>query len=88
MSASPHANGGQLTRDLELPEIREHGVTLDKPATTKSEATRVLGCYLRDVLSLNSHTANFRIFHTQSKEVAEQVARQDARLRDQIASRA
>lgn len=60
MSANPHANGGELLRDLRLPDFREYGVEVPKPATTFSEATRVLGAFLRDVVSLNPD--NFRIF--------------------------
>ncbi len=53
MSANPHANGGSLTRDLELPDFREYGVQLAGPACSFSEATRVLGQWLRDVIKLN-----------------------------------
>jgi len=59
MSANPHANGGLLLRDLRLPDYREYGVDVPAPGTTKSEATRVLGTYLRDVVRLNQR--NFRI---------------------------
>ncbi len=50
MSANPHANGGLLTRDLELPDFRDYAVEVPAPATTTSEATRVLGGWLRDVI--------------------------------------
>ncbi len=53
MSANPHANGGRLTRELELPEFRDHAVEVSGPATTSSEATRVLGRWLRDVVKHN-----------------------------------
>ncbi len=53
MSANPHTNGGLLLRDLELPDFSEYGVDVPKPATTTSEATRVLGTWLRDVIRLN-----------------------------------
>ncbi len=62
MGAVPHANGGLLTRDLELPDFRDFAVAVEGPAATTSEATRVLGRYLRDVLVLNADQANFRIF--------------------------
>ena len=62
MGAIPHANGGLLTRDLELPDFRDYAVPLTAPATGTSEATRVLGGFLRDVLTRNARTANFRIF--------------------------
>jgi len=59
MSANPRANGGQLLKDLRLPDFRQYGVAVSKPGTSNSEATRVLGTYLRDVIRANP--ANFRI---------------------------
>jgi len=60
MSANPHANGGLLRRDLALPDFRDYAVTVDHPATTSSEATKVLGTFLRDVIRDNPET--FRLF--------------------------
>jgi xylulose-5-phosphate/fructose-6-phosphate phosphoketolase len=59
MSANPHANGGELLHDLRLPDFRDYAVDVPKPGTTTSEATRVLGAYLRDVIARNPD--NFRI---------------------------
>jgi xylulose-5-phosphate/fructose-6-phosphate phosphoketolase len=59
MSANPHANGGELLQDLRLPDFRDYAVEVPKPGTTTSEATRVLGAYLRDVIARNPD--NFRI---------------------------
>jgi len=53
MSANPHANGGELLRPLRLPDFRDYAVAVDRPATTFSEATRVLGTFLRDVIRDN-----------------------------------
>ncbi len=53
MSANPHANGGLLLRDLELPDFRRYAVEVPAPAKTSSEATRVLGGWLRDVMQAN-----------------------------------
>jgi len=53
MSANPHANGGLLVRDLELPDFRRYAVDVPNPASTFSEATRVLGAWLRDVIRAN-----------------------------------
>ena len=50
MSANPHANGGLLLHDLRLPDFRDYGVEVAAPATQTSEATRVLGTWLRDVI--------------------------------------
>jgi xylulose-5-phosphate/fructose-6-phosphate phosphoketolase len=62
MSANPHVNGGLLLRPLALPDFRTYGVEVTKPGTTFSEATRVLGAFLRDVMRLNEDDRNFRIF--------------------------
>jgi xylulose-5-phosphate/fructose-6-phosphate phosphoketolase len=60
MSANPRANGGLLLRDLALPDFRTYAVNAEKPGTTWSEATRVLGTFLRDVIAQNPDT--FRLF--------------------------
>jgi len=59
MGANPHANGGLLLRDLELPDFRAHAVDVARPGVGSSEATRVLGAFLREVIELNGD--NFRI---------------------------
>jgi xylulose-5-phosphate/fructose-6-phosphate phosphoketolase len=59
MSANLHANGGELLNDLRLPDFRDYAMPVQKPATTTSEATRVLGTYLRDVIRDNPD--NFRL---------------------------
>lgn len=53
MSANPHANGGLLLRDLDLPDFRDYAVPVTQPAVETEEATRVLGRYLRDVIRRN-----------------------------------
>jgi xylulose-5-phosphate/fructose-6-phosphate phosphoketolase len=53
MGANPHANGGVLLRDLELPDFRAYAVEVPSPASSLSEPTRVLGEFLRDVIRLN-----------------------------------
>ena len=60
MSANPHANGGELLRDLELPRFRDYAVEVKAPGATIGEATRVLGGWLRDVIAANPD--NFRLF--------------------------
>jgi xylulose-5-phosphate/fructose-6-phosphate phosphoketolase len=60
MSANPHANGGLLLQDLSLPDFRDYAVAVDRPAASFSEATRVLGTFLRDVIARNP--ATFRLF--------------------------
>ncbi|OBJ69927.1 phosphoketolase family protein [Mycobacterium sp. 1274756.6] len=53
MSANPHANGGLLLHDLDLPDFRDYAVAVPQPATETHEATRVLGGFLRDVMARN-----------------------------------
>jgi xylulose-5-phosphate/fructose-6-phosphate phosphoketolase len=60
MGANPHANGGLLLSDLRLPDFRDYAVEVPAPAERSSEATRVLGTFLRDVVRRNPDT--FRIF--------------------------
>jgi xylulose-5-phosphate/fructose-6-phosphate phosphoketolase len=60
MSANPHANGGLLLRDLDLPDFREYAVDVKEPGVTAAESTRVLGGFLRDVIARNSE--NFLLF--------------------------
>ncbi|MGD2202170.1 phosphoketolase family protein [Microbacterium maritypicum] len=60
MSANPVANGGLLRRDLVLPDFRGYAVDVPSPGGSVSEATRVLGTWLRDVIAANPE--DFRIF--------------------------
>jgi len=62
MGANPHANGGLLLTDLLMPDFREYAVPVPKPGSETAESTRVLGCFLRDVMKLNLQYANFRVF--------------------------
>jgi xylulose-5-phosphate/fructose-6-phosphate phosphoketolase len=60
MSANPHANGGLLRRNLRMPDFRNYGVEVSKPAQIQLENTRPLGALLRDVMRRNMD--NFRVF--------------------------
>ncbi|OMC36953.1 phosphoketolase [Mycobacterium sp. GA-1841] len=53
MSANPHANGGLLLRDLDLPDFTDYAVTVQRPAAETAEPTKVLGTFLRDVIAAN-----------------------------------
>jgi len=61
MGANPHANGGVLLKDLQMPDFRDYAVPVPKPGTETAEATRVLGGFLRDVMKLNLDSRNFRV---------------------------
>jgi xylulose-5-phosphate/fructose-6-phosphate phosphoketolase len=60
MSANPHANGGLLLRELAMPDFREYAVSVERPATETSEATKVLGEFVRDIMRRNPD--RFRLF--------------------------
>ena len=62
MGANPHANGGELLRDLRLPDFREYAVRVPQPGEVDAEDTRVLGGFLRDVIKLNHEPRTFRLF--------------------------
>jgi len=62
MGANPHANGGLLLRDLRLPAIADHALTVPKPGAIAASDMGTLGPYLREVITLNHASANFRLF--------------------------
>ncbi|MEO8855489.1 MAG: phosphoketolase family protein [Burkholderiaceae bacterium] len=62
MGANPHANGGLLLRELELPDYRSYGMEVPKPGVRGAGDTRLLGPFLRDVIKVNDAHRNFRIF--------------------------
>lgn len=61
MGSNPHANGGQLLRDLKLPDFRDYAVNVTTPGHTLAESTRVMGQFLRDVMKGNMDNRNFRV---------------------------
>lgn len=60
MGANPHANGGILLRDLQLPDFRDYAVKLTEPGSVTAESTRIQGQFIRDVVQRNLD--NFRVF--------------------------
>jgi xylulose-5-phosphate/fructose-6-phosphate phosphoketolase len=62
MGANPVANGGKLLRDLRLPDFADYAFDVATPGITGIGATVVAGRYLRDVVTMNAESRNFRIF--------------------------
>ncbi len=62
MGANPHANGGILLHDLQMPDFRDHAVSVPGPGAVSTQDTIVLGKFLRDVTRFNEDKRNFRIF--------------------------
>jgi len=61
MGANPHANGGLLLKELEIPDFSSYAVDVPVPGTEVREATREMGKFLRDVMKLNLDSCNFRV---------------------------
>ncbi len=61
LGMNPHANGGLLLRDLDLPEPEAHAVAVRAPGAVAAVPTSVLGEMLAEVMRRNLATGNFRI---------------------------
>ncbi|PAW95139.1 phosphoketolase [Mucilaginibacter sp. MD40] len=62
MGANPHANGGQLLRELRMPDFKKYAVPIPVRGTGGEGDTYVSGRFLRDVIRENHDKRNFRIF--------------------------
>jgi xylulose-5-phosphate/fructose-6-phosphate phosphoketolase len=62
MGANPHANGGLLLKDLNMPDFRKFEVKVPSPGSVQAADTHELGEFLREVITLNEKQRNFRIF--------------------------
>src|SRR4051812_45322583 len=60
MSASPHANGGVLTTELDIPDFRDFARDVPAPATVREESTSAIGELMRELYVRNPTT--FRLF--------------------------
>jgi xylulose-5-phosphate/fructose-6-phosphate phosphoketolase len=62
MGANPHANGGLLLRELQLPDYRSYAAQVPQPGVPGVGDTRVLAPFLRDVTRMNEARRHFRVF--------------------------
>jgi xylulose-5-phosphate/fructose-6-phosphate phosphoketolase len=62
IGANPHANGGLLLRDLDLPDIRKYAARVTHPGAATAESTKLLAAWLRDIFRLNAEAGNFRMW--------------------------
>ena len=60
MGANPQANGGQLKKNLRMPDFKAYTLKFERPGSVAAENTKPLGKFLRDVMKLNMNT--FRVF--------------------------
>jgi xylulose-5-phosphate/fructose-6-phosphate phosphoketolase len=61
LGATPHANGGLLTRDLPMPALEDFAVAVDKPGASVHEPTRVLGDLLARIMRDTGQRRDFRV---------------------------
>jgi xylulose-5-phosphate/fructose-6-phosphate phosphoketolase len=61
MGANPHANGGRLLVDLDLPPFTDYALPVARSGGQRHESTRQLGKLMRDIFARNAGQANFRI---------------------------
>ncbi|HEY9515348.1 MAG TPA: phosphoketolase family protein [Gemmatimonadaceae bacterium] len=62
LGENPQANGGALLSPLSLPDYERHAVDVPEPGAARTESTKVLGSYLRDVFVNDIEARNFRLF--------------------------
>ena len=62
MGANPHANGGQLLRDLRMPDFRDYEVEVPFPGAVEAQDMTAMGYFVRDIYKLNTAERNFRVF--------------------------
>ena len=60
ISANPHANGGLLRKELELPDFRDYATKVPAPGALYALPTDVLAHFLAEVMRLNM--SSFRVF--------------------------
>jgi len=62
LGANPHANGGRVLVDLDLPEFTGYAIPVARPGAEHHESTRQLGKLMRDIFTRNAGRRNFRLF--------------------------
>ncbi len=62
LGKAPEANGGALLEPLALPEYERYAVDVPAPGAERTQGTKVLGSYLRDVFANDAGSRTFRLF--------------------------
>lgn len=60
MGANPHANGGILLKELNIPDFKDYMIEVKKPGIIKASDMMELSKFVRDIVKLNPN--NYRIF--------------------------
>lgn len=62
MGANPVTNGGKQIQELRMPDFRHYALEIKERGMMGPGDTRVLGTFIRDVISCNLEQKNFRLF--------------------------
>lgn len=62
MGMNPHANGGKLLEELNIPDFKGYAIDIEKPGSVIRQDMMELGYFIRDIIKLNENKRNFRIF--------------------------
>src|SRR6185312_15569269 len=57
MGSNPHANGGRVLVELDVPDFRRYAIDVPRPGEVLRESTRQLGEMLRDAFVANRAAA-------------------------------
>ncbi len=60
MGANPHANGGKILRELDIPDFNKYMIDVPYPGEIEASDMTELGKFIRDIVNLNRD--NYRIF--------------------------
>lgn len=62
MGMNPHANGGLLLEELNIPDFRNYAINIKSRGEVVKQDMMELGRFIRDIIKLNEDKKNFRIF--------------------------
>jgi xylulose-5-phosphate/fructose-6-phosphate phosphoketolase len=62
MGSNLNANGGQLLKELIMPDFRNYAVEVNSPGSVEAQDMMELGKFVRDIIKENEINKNFRIF--------------------------
>ena len=62
MGMNPHANGGKLLEELNIPDFRDYAIDIKERGEVIAQDMLELGRFIRDIIKLNEDKKNFRIF--------------------------
>ncbi len=62
ISACPYANGGNLLKEIIMPDWQKFAVDVYSPGQTKAQDMLILGKFIGQIFKLNNKNKNYRVF--------------------------